>query len=73
LVQFALVPNVSYSGHLWTNQWWSQGDTPGGGKITLLNAVLTSYSSPAAGVWLDKGTCSSSPLVNSRFFRIQSL
>ncbi|KAJ6567740.1 glycosyl hydrolases family 18-domain-containing protein [Mycena vulgaris] len=32
---------VTYNGHLWTAQWWTQGDTPGG----------------AAGVWVDKGTC----------------
>ncbi|THV06084.1 glycoside hydrolase family 18 protein [Dendrothele bispora CBS 962.96] len=45
---------VVFSGHLWVNQWWTQGDTPGG----------------AAGVWLDKGACSSSR-VSSRLFRIQ--
>ncbi|KAJ7489454.1 glycoside hydrolase superfamily [Mycena latifolia] len=32
---------ATFSGHLWTAQWWTQGDTPGG----------------AAGVWLDKGAC----------------
>ncbi|PPR01950.1 hypothetical protein CVT24_011099 [Panaeolus cyanescens] len=31
------------SGHLWTASWWSQADVPGG----------------AAGVWVDKGACSS--------------
>ncbi|KAJ7905078.1 glycoside hydrolase superfamily [Mycena leptocephala] len=32
---------ATYNGHLWTAQWWTQGDTPGG----------------SAGVWLDKGAC----------------
>ncbi|KAF9459439.1 glycoside hydrolase superfamily [Collybia nuda] len=32
---------VVYSSHLWTAQWWTQGDTPGG----------------TVGVWVDKGTC----------------
>ncbi|KAJ3509062.1 hypothetical protein NLJ89_g5421 [Agrocybe chaxingu] len=34
---------VTYNGHLWQAQWWSQADTPGG----------------AAGVWIDKGACTS--------------
>ncbi|KAL4063885.1 carbohydrate-binding module family 5 protein [Scleroderma yunnanense] len=33
---------VSYNGHLWTAQWWTLGDVPGG----------------IAGVWVDKGSCS---------------
>lgn len=33
---------VSYNGHLWTAQWWTYGDVPGG----------------PAGVWIDKGSCS---------------
>ncbi|KAG0042149.1 hypothetical protein BGZ83_000842 [Gryganskiella cystojenkinii] len=33
---------VTYGGHLWTNQWWTQGDTP---------------SSAAWTVWQDKGAC----------------
>ncbi|KAJ7182618.1 glycoside hydrolase superfamily [Mycena crocata] len=32
---------ATYNGHLWTAQWWTQGDTPGG----------------SVGVWLDKGAC----------------
>ncbi|KAF7369007.1 hypothetical protein MVEN_00227400 [Mycena venus] len=32
---------VTFNGHLWTNSWWTQGDTPGG----------------SAGVWVDKGAC----------------
>ncbi|KAF9353465.1 hypothetical protein BGX26_008778 [Mortierella sp. AD094] len=32
---------VTYGGHLWTNQWWSQGETPG----------------PAWGAWKDGGAC----------------
>ncbi|KAJ7768373.1 glycoside hydrolase superfamily [Mycena metata] len=32
---------VTFNGHLWTNQWWTQGDTPGG----------------SAGVWVDGGAC----------------
>ncbi|KAH9475936.1 Chitinase 1 [Psilocybe cubensis] len=32
---------VTYGGHLWSAQWWTQADTPGG----------------AAGVWIDKGAC----------------
>ncbi|KAF7377724.1 hypothetical protein MSAN_00195400 [Mycena sanguinolenta] len=32
---------ATYNGHLWTAQWWTQGDTPGGG----------------AGVWVDGGAC----------------
>ncbi|KDR70278.1 hypothetical protein GALMADRAFT_894859 [Galerina marginata CBS 339.88] len=32
---------ATYGGHLWTAQWWTQGDIPGG----------------AAGVWVDKGAC----------------
>ncbi|KAJ6600774.1 glycosyl hydrolases family 18-domain-containing protein [Mycena sp. CBHHK59/15] len=32
---------ATYAGHLWTAQWWTQGDTPGG----------------SAGVWVDKGAC----------------
>ncbi|KAJ3512332.1 hypothetical protein NMY22_g15366 [Coprinellus aureogranulatus] len=32
------------SNHLWTAQWWTQGDIPGG----------------QAGVWVDNGVCSSS-------------
>ncbi|KAG6916194.1 hypothetical protein DXG01_008076 [Tephrocybe rancida] len=34
---------ATYTGHLWYAQWWTLGDIPGG----------------AAGVWLDKGACSS--------------
>ncbi|KAF9447351.1 carbohydrate-binding module family 5 protein [Macrolepiota fuliginosa MF-IS2] len=30
-----------YNGHLWTAQWWTLGDTPGG----------------SAGVWVDNGAC----------------
>ncbi|KAG5725917.1 Chitinase 1, partial [Termitomyces sp. T112] len=32
---------VTYNGHLWTAQWWTYGDTPGG----------------SAGVWTDNGAC----------------
>ncbi|TRM60151.1 glycoside hydrolase superfamily [Schizophyllum amplum] len=32
-----------YNGHLWSAQWWTQGDTPGG--------------STNSGVWVDKGAC----------------
>ncbi|KAJ7176592.1 glycosyl hydrolases family 18-domain-containing protein [Mycena filopes] len=32
---------VTFNAHLWTNSWWTQGDTPGGG----------------AGVWVDGGAC----------------
>ncbi|OZJ02948.1 hypothetical protein BZG36_04617 [Bifiguratus adelaidae] len=35
---------VSYGGHLWTAQWWTQGDTPGGSQ----------------GVWKDNGPCGAS-------------
>ncbi|KAF7339953.1 Glycoside hydrolase family 18 protein [Mycena venus] len=50
-----------YMGHLWTAQWWTQGDTPGG----------------SAGVWVDDGACSTSkaavkasePRMLSRIFR----
>ncbi|KZT19396.1 carbohydrate-binding module family 5 protein [Neolentinus lepideus HHB14362 ss-1] len=44
---------VTYNGDLWTAQWWTEGDTPGG----------------SAGVWSDNGSCSSSKRVRSRFFR----
>ncbi|KAJ7655161.1 glycoside hydrolase family 18 protein [Mycena polygramma] len=30
-----------YNNHIWTAQWWTQGDTPGG----------------SAGVWVDHGAC----------------
>ncbi|KAF8924106.1 glycoside hydrolase family 18 protein [Dissophora ornata] len=33
---------VTYNGHLWTNQWWTQGDTPSG--VTW-------------SVWVDGGAC----------------
>ncbi|TEB39358.1 class III chitinase [Coprinellus micaceus] len=36
-----------YNNHLWTAQWWTQGDTPGG----------------SAGVWVDNGLCSSSRIL----------
>ncbi|KAK7052395.1 glycoside hydrolase superfamily [Favolaschia claudopus] len=32
---------ATYNGHLWTAQWWTQGDQPGG----------------SVGVWVDKGAC----------------
>ncbi|KAJ7103739.1 glycoside hydrolase superfamily [Mycena epipterygia] len=32
---------VTFNAHLWTAQWWTQGDTPGG----------------SAGVWVDGGAC----------------
>ncbi|KAI0684658.1 glycoside hydrolase superfamily [Cytidiella melzeri] len=32
---------ATYGGHLWTAQWWTEGDTPGG----------------SAGVWIDNGAC----------------
>lgn len=32
---------ATYSGHLWTAKWWTQGDIPGG----------------QAGVWTDNGAC----------------
>ena len=32
---------VSYNGHKWTAQWWTQNETPGG----------------SSGVWKDSGTC----------------
>ncbi|KAI0322297.1 class III chitinase [Amylostereum chailletii] len=35
--------NDNLSGHLWTAQWWTQGDIPGG----------------SAGVWIDDGACAS--------------
>ncbi|KAG6856443.1 hypothetical protein H0H87_004408 [Tephrocybe sp. NHM501043] len=38
---------ATYNGHLWTAQWWTYGDIPGG----------------AAGVWVDNGACSSSKKV----------
>ncbi|KZO92836.1 carbohydrate-binding module family 5 protein [Calocera viscosa TUFC12733] len=34
---------VTYDGDLWTAQWWTEGDTPGG----------------SAGVWTDNGACTS--------------
>ncbi|KAK7694335.1 hypothetical protein QCA50_001518 [Cerrena zonata] len=37
---------ATFSGHLWTAKWWTQGDTPGG----------------SAGVWTDNGACSASSL-----------
>ncbi|KAF7320015.1 Glycoside hydrolase family 18 protein [Mycena kentingensis (nom. inval.)] len=54
---------VTFNSHLWTAQWWTFNDTPGG----------------SAGVWVDNGACSSAKVVvtanakataraNSRFF-----
>ncbi|KAJ6574761.1 glycoside hydrolase family 18 protein [Mycena capillaripes] len=51
-----------FNSHLWTAQWWTQGDTPGAGT---------------AGVWVDNGACAaakvaadiSKPRVISRVFR----
>ncbi|KAJ6627271.1 glycoside hydrolase, partial [Mycena sp. CBHHK59/15] len=50
-----------YNSHLWTAQWWTDGDTPGG----------------SAGVWVDDGACAASnvgleaarPTKISRMFR----
>jgi len=39
---YATSTKVTYGGHLWTNQWWSQGDTP---------------SAVAYTVWKDGGAC----------------
>jgi len=52
---------ATFSSSLWTAQWWTEGDTPGG----------------AAGVWINNGPCSaaglaadmSKPLRISRVFR----
>ncbi|KAI8601865.1 hypothetical protein EDD21DRAFT_289191, partial [Dissophora ornata] len=33
---------VTYNGHLWTNQWWTQGEAPSG---------------VAWAVWKDGGAC----------------
>ncbi|KAI0702448.1 class III chitinase [Cytidiella melzeri] len=38
---------ASFDGHLWTAQWWTEGDTPGG----------------SAGVWTDDGVCSSAQAI----------
>ncbi|KAI0961221.1 hypothetical protein AcV7_000377 [Taiwanofungus camphoratus] len=58
---------VQYNGHLWTAQYWTEDDVPGG----------------SAGVWTDDGACTSSDVagralptppparrVNSRLFRL---
>ncbi|KAF5375105.1 hypothetical protein D9758_000069 [Tetrapyrgos nigripes] len=45
---------VTFNGHLYTNNWWTQGDSPTG----------------QSGAWTDKGACTSSRLRNSRFFRL---
>lgn len=55
-----------HSGHLWTAQWWSYGDVPGGGlnirsfsfKIALTNMLTGHAIIGPAGVWIDKGSCS---------------
>jgi hypothetical protein len=39
---YATATKVTYGGHLWTNQWWTQGDTP---------------SSVSWTVWKDNGAC----------------
>ncbi|KAI8068245.1 glycoside hydrolase superfamily [Gongronella butleri] len=44
---------VSYNGYVWTAQWWTQGDTPGG----------------AAGVWTKGAACSSASTKRSLFGR----
>ncbi|KAJ7071519.1 class III chitinase [Mycena amicta] len=54
-----------YNSHLWTAQWWTEDDIPGG----------------AAGVWVDNGACATAavaavdakPTFNarSRFFRVE--
>lgn len=33
--------SISHSGHLWTNSWWSQADTPGG-----MNKIFSSETQP---------------------------
>ncbi|KAJ7169534.1 glycoside hydrolase family 18 protein [Mycena filopes] len=42
-----------FNSHLWTAQWWTEGDTPGG----------------AAGVWVDNGACTTTRRTISRVFR----
>ncbi|KAJ7293237.1 class III chitinase [Mycena rebaudengoi] len=44
-----------HNSHLWTAQWWTQGDTPGG----------------SVGVWVDKGACPAAKAARpiSRVFR----
>ncbi|KAK7058309.1 Chitinase 2 [Paramarasmius palmivorus] len=43
-----------YNNHLWTANWWTQGDTPGG----------------SSGAWKDNGACTSTRRsVNSRVFK----
>ncbi|KAJ7630611.1 glycoside hydrolase family 18 protein [Roridomyces roridus] len=44
---------ATYNGDLWTAQWWTEGDIPGG----------------AAGVWVNNGACSASKRASSRLFR----
>ncbi|GLB36433.1 putative glycosyl hydrolase 18 family protein [Lyophyllum shimeji] len=61
---------VVYSSHLWTAQWWTQGETPGvssvwvdKGACTSMQAAKTSHPSEASS----KSTVSKTK--NSRFFK----
>ncbi|KAJ7042588.1 class III chitinase [Mycena alexandri] len=46
-----------YNTHLWTAQWWTQGDTPGG----------------SAGVWVDDGPCAAAAVKASKPSRISRI
>lgn len=54
---------VSYNGHLWTAQWWTEDDTPGKLMSCRFHLDLRADGSlseslgGAAGVWVDAGAC----------------
>lgn len=51
---------VSYNGHLWTAQWWTEDDTPGTSPSIFSFCLLIGsrmFTGGVAGVWVDDGAC----------------
>ncbi|KAL6304162.1 class III chitinase [Sparassis latifolia] len=64
---------VQYNGELWTAQYWTEGDTPGGtaGVWTLVGPCTSSSSSTAAAAVAARATPAPElKSANSRFFRL---
>ncbi|KAF5377574.1 hypothetical protein D9615_005148 [Tricholomella constricta] len=63
---------VVYSSHLWTAQWWTQGETPGVSSVWVDKGTCTSFQAMKT-VQSTEATGDSKPVVsktkNSRFFK----
>ena len=69
LSQYVAGDKASYNGHVWTAQWWTQGETPGQFSVWADNGACLAI---IVGVESTESSKESRSVLPSRLFRFKS-